>query len=131
MKHFEFIALALVKLLKELTFKQVALLALLAIILVPTYLALMVANGIGPQFLLDIYQPVRPAGFVDDCPILVANLSGRHLQIIYQGLYQHGPDRPASFSIVAYSYYPEWTEGDKDKLCHQLNQAASTLRNKN
>jgi hypothetical protein len=131
MKHFEFIALALVKLLKELTFKQVALLALLAIILVPTYLALMVTNGIGPQFLFDIYQPVRPVGFVDDCPILVANLSGRRLQIIYQGLYQHGPDRPASFSIVAYSYSPEWTEGDKDKLCHQLNQSVTTLKDKN
>jgi hypothetical protein len=131
MKHFEFIALALVKLLKELTFKQVALLALLAIILVPTYLALMVTNGIGPQFLLDIYQPVRPVGFVDDCPVLVANLSGRRLQIIYQGLYQHGPDRPASFSIVAYSYSPEWTEVDKDKLCHLLNNSVSTLKDKN
>jgi hypothetical protein len=130
MKHFEFIALALVKILKELTFKQVALLALLATILVPTYLALMVTNGIGPQFLLDIYQPVRPAGFVDDCPVLIANLSGRRLQIIYQGLYQHGPDRPGSFSIVAYSYSQEWTDTDKDRLCHMLNDSVSTLKSK-
>jgi hypothetical protein len=127
MKHFEFIALALVKLLKELTFKQVVLLALLAIILIPSYLALMVASGIGPQFLLDVYQPVRSTGFVDDCPILVANLSGRRLHIIYQGIYQHGPDLPASVSLVAYSYLP-WTDSDKDKLCHLLNESTTTLK---
>lgn len=129
MKQFEESAYGIHKILKAMTFRQILMLALLVMVLVPPYLAIVLISGIGPDFLTDVVQPVRFKGFVGDCPELVMSLNGKHIQVLYHTYRPPGPNSSGSYVLAAHSDAPDWSISDKQATCKIINRDVSRITN--
>jgi hypothetical protein len=109
------------------TFRQILLLASLCVILITSYVTVALTRGIGPQFLVDIYQPVKFIGFVNDCPEMVLTLNGRRLRLLYQAYSRHTTEGEAEFVIAAYTREEDWPQESKLKICSKLDSDANRL----
>lgn len=128
MKQLEESVVTLHRVLRMVTFRQTLILALLCAIILITYITLAITKGIGPQFLVDIYQPVKFVGFVDDCPEMLLTLNGQRVRLIYQSYRKHSDTLKAHYVIAAYTREADWTADIKRKICEEIDVDAKSIR---